>query len=97
MAVSVLLVFAYLVWGGFDWITSGGDKTKIENARNKLRDAIIGIIIVASSYAILTLLIQLLGFTSLQQVLENATGGSSTQSSSNASSLGEVSQESVDQ
>ncbi|MBI3385038.1 hypothetical protein HY030_02495, partial [Candidatus Gottesmanbacteria bacterium] len=26
----------YLLWGAFEWITSGGDKTNLENARNKI-------------------------------------------------------------
>lgn len=43
-AVATLL---YLLWGGFDWLTSGGDKSNIENARNKITAAIVGLIIVA--------------------------------------------------
>ena len=26
MAIGLLMVFLYLIWGGIDWITSGGDK-----------------------------------------------------------------------
>jgi len=71
MLVAALLVFAYMIWGGIEWITSGGDKSKAESARNKLTAAIIGLVIVAASYAIVTLVVQFLGFSSFQNVFEN--------------------------
>jgi len=70
IAVVALLVFFYLVWGGFSWITSGGDKGKTEQARSKILAAVIGLIIVASSYAILQVLVRLLGYPSLTAVFE---------------------------
>src|SRR5574340_4177 len=48
MVISALLVLLYLIWGAFDWITSGGDKGKIEAARKKIVAAIVGLIIIAS-------------------------------------------------
>lgn len=62
MLVAVLLVFIYLIWGAIEWITSGGDKGKAESARNKITAAIIGLIVLAASYAILQLALYLLGF-----------------------------------
>ncbi len=70
IAVVALLVFFYLVWGGFSWITSGGDKGKTEQARGKILAAVIGLIIVASSYAILNVLVRLLGYPSLTAVFD---------------------------
>ncbi len=61
MFVAALLVFAYLVWGGIQWITSGGDKGKTEEARNKITAAVIGLAVVAASYAIFLLVISFLG------------------------------------
>lgn len=72
MVISALLVFFYLIWGGFDWITSGGDKGKTDKAREKIVAAVIGIIIVAASYAILTLVINFLGFSDLNAVFNSA-------------------------
>ncbi len=57
-AVACLL---YLIWGGFDWITSGGDKTGIENARNKITHALIGLTIVVAVWAIFGLVQTFLG------------------------------------
>lgn len=62
MALAALAVFLFLIWGAFEWITSGGDKGKTESARNKITSAIIGLIVLAASYAILMLLLQILGF-----------------------------------
>ncbi len=71
MVVAALLVFAYMIWGGVEWITSGGDKGKAESARNKLTAAIIGLVIVAASYAIVNLVVQFLGFGNFQDVFNN--------------------------
>lgn len=71
MLIAALLVFAYMIWGGIEWITSGGDKGKAESARNKLTAAIIGLVIVASSYAVITLVVQFLGFNDFDDVFNN--------------------------
>lgn len=51
LRISLILgsVFSllYLVWGAFEWIVSGGDKGAIENARNKIIHAVIGLSLVA--------------------------------------------------
>jgi hypothetical protein len=71
MVIAALLVFFYLIWGGIEWITSGGDKGQTEKARNKITAAVIGLIILAASYAILTLVLRFLGFSGLNDVLNN--------------------------
>lgn len=71
MLVAALLVFAYMIWGGVEWITSGGDKSKAEGARNKLTAAIIGLVIIAASYAVVTLVVQFLGFSDFNDVFNN--------------------------
>ena len=42
----------FLVWGGLQWMLAGSDKQKVENARNRIMQAIIGLAILASSMAI---------------------------------------------
>lgn len=61
MFIAALLVFAYLIWGGIQWITSGGDKGKTEEARNKITAAIIGLAVLAASYAIFLIVTSFLG------------------------------------
>ncbi len=71
MLIAAILVFAYMIWGGVEWITSGGDKGKAESARNKLTAAIIGLVIIAASYAVVTLVVQFLGFQDFNDVFNN--------------------------
>ncbi len=71
MLIAAILVFIYLIWGGIEWITSGGDKSKTEGARNKITSAIIGLIVLAASYALLQLSLQLLGFGGINDLFQN--------------------------
>lgn len=41
-AVAVL----YLIVGGFLYITSGGDESKLEKAKNTIKNAIIGVVVI---------------------------------------------------
>jgi hypothetical protein len=61
LGIVGLLVFIYLIWGGVEWITAGGDKSKTESARQKLTNAIIGLAIVAAAFAISAVLSQFFG------------------------------------
>lgn len=71
MLIAAILVFLYLIMGGIEWITSGGDKGQTEKARNKITAAIIGLIILAASYALLQLALTLLGFSNgINEVFE---------------------------
>ncbi len=73
VAIAALLVFLYLIWGGIDWITSGGDKGKTEAARNKITAAVVGLIILAAAYAILTIALGFLaGGSDLNGLLQDA-------------------------
>ena len=56
LLVAGLATFMYLVYGGVQWIMSGGDKGKLEEARAKLTSGIVGLAIVASAWAIYLLL-----------------------------------------
>ena len=56
LLVAGLATFMYLVYGGIQWISSGGDKGKLEEARSKITNGIIGLAIVASAWAVYLLL-----------------------------------------
>jgi hypothetical protein len=56
-----LLAFFYIIKGGMSWITAGGDKTKLENARDEITSAIMGIIVVGAAYAVTTLVANFFG------------------------------------
>lgn len=58
---AIVLVFM-LLWGAFNWITSEGEKEKIEAARNKIIHALIGIILFAVAFAVIQVLGTFTGF-----------------------------------
>jgi len=60
-----LLAFVYLIMGGFTWITSGGDKTKLEKARDEITNSIIGIVVVAAAFALTSLVANFFGLSIL--------------------------------
>lgn len=57
VVVGGLAFIIYLVWGGIEYLTSGGDKGKIADAQSKITSSVIGVAILVASYAI-TLFIQ---------------------------------------
>lgn len=60
---AALAAFAYLILGGFQWITSGGDKAGTEAAREKITAAFIGLAIVFTAWAIMKLIETFFGIT----------------------------------
>ena len=45
-----LLLFAYLIIGGFSFLTSGGDPKAMEQAKGKVTNAIVGFLIIFLAY-----------------------------------------------
>ncbi|MFZ2199749.1 MAG: hypothetical protein WAV40_03095 [Microgenomates group bacterium] len=50
--VGGLAFLLYLLLGGITWITAGGDKGKIEEARGKITQGLVGLALLAASYVI---------------------------------------------
>ncbi|MCS7093106.1 MAG: hypothetical protein NZL96_01575 [Patescibacteria group bacterium] len=46
ITVAGFVLLLFLLWGAFDWITSGGEKEKIAKAQSKITNALIGIVLV---------------------------------------------------
>lgn len=42
----------FLIWGGIEWLTAGGDKGRIETAQKMISNAFIGLAVLIGSYAI---------------------------------------------
>ena len=55
-----LAVIGFFVLGAFSWITAGGDKGKVEDAQKKITNSIIGLVLLVSSFVILSFLSKLL-------------------------------------
>ncbi len=54
--IGVILFFFYLLFGAIQWIVSGGDKAAIEGARGKVVNAVVGLVILFSIFAIIKLI-----------------------------------------
>lgn len=55
--LAVVIALAFLIWGGIQWILSGGDKGKVEGARGTIVAALVGLVLVFLSYFILNILL----------------------------------------
>ncbi len=61
---AALIVFVYLIWGGFEWLTAGGDSDKISKAQKKLTGAVIGFTVVLAAWALWRLTLNIGGLGS---------------------------------
>lgn len=77
-AVGGIGVVVYFVWGAVDWIMSGGDKEKVSNARKKMTNAIIGLVLLSLSYVIISLVGQVVGFNPLGYLQLRGLGDTTT-------------------
>jgi hypothetical protein len=55
LAAIIVCLFSLLL-GGFNWITSEGDKQKVANARQRLVFSIIGLIVIFLSFMIINII-----------------------------------------
>lgn len=62
-----IIALLYLIWGGFKWIISAGDKAKVEDAQRHIVNALIGLVLVFLSYIILNIVLAFFG-TSISNI-----------------------------
>ena len=58
-----ILAFIFLIIGGFNWLTSGGDPKKLQQAKNTITYAILGIILLIVAWLILLFIEKFTGVT----------------------------------
>lgn len=66
LVIGVVIFFFMLLIGAIQWITSGGDKAAAEAARGKITNAIVGLVILLSLFAIIQLLETFFGISLMQ-------------------------------
>lgn len=66
--VAVVFALFYLVYGGFRWLISTGDKGKVTEAREHIIAAIIGLVIIFLAYFILNLILGFFNIGSLSNL-----------------------------
>lgn len=75
-AILGILLLAYLVYAGYLWMTAAGNPEQVDKARSYIKNAIIGLVIVVSSFAVSRFILGLLGGMGNGS---GAGGGSTTQ------------------
>jgi len=74
LSVVGLLLLVYLIYGGFKYMTAGGDSKGVQEATSIIRNAVIGLIIIVLSYYIADWI--------MRQLTTAATGTTSTPATS---------------
>ena len=67
--------FIFLLWGGVQWIMAGGDKEALDKSRKKISNALIGLAVVFSSYALMFIVQALFGIQIIQLPLNPIASG----------------------
>lgn len=60
ISAGLYFLFQFLI-GGFQWLGSSGDKTRLQSAQDRLTHSLIGMIVVVAAYAIVSIIGGLLG------------------------------------
>lgn len=63
--IGGIIFFFQLAWGAVGWILSGGDKASLEAAKNKITNAIIGLILLIATFAIIKIIERFFGINIL--------------------------------
>ncbi len=63
-----IMFLIYLIFAGLSWITAGGDKGKVEAARNQMTQAALGLVVVIAAYSIAGVVGRVLGIDLLDPV-----------------------------
>ncbi len=66
--VAAVLVLIMLIWGGIEWVLSGGDKEKVANARKRIISALVGMAIIALAFFIVRIVGGIFGFDVLSNL-----------------------------
>ena len=72
-SVAAIVLIFMILWGGFDWLTSEGDKEKLEGARKKIINAVIGIMLFGIAFAIIQVLGIFTGFKFFERTTNTIT------------------------
>ena len=68
LGAAALIAAIYIIIAGFSYITSSGNAEKVQSATKTITYAIIGLIIVAISFALKAFVMQKLGITGAQSL-----------------------------
>lgn len=55
MTIGAIIFMFMLLWGAIQWMLAGGDKGAVEGAKGRISNALVGIILLFSSFAVVKL------------------------------------------
>lgn len=70
-ALAGILLLAYLLYGGFHYMTSRGEPKGVQEARAKITYALIGFVIVFTAYWLVQVAGSILGLPGIGEVFKN--------------------------
>ena len=56
-----LFFIVYLFLAAFDWLSAGGDSGKVEKARNRMTQGVLGLIVMVMAYSIIGIISHIIG------------------------------------
>lgn len=62
LVVGFILAIFHFMFGAIRWVTASGDKTHLQNAQERMTQAVVGLILLAAVWAITTLIYTFLGW-----------------------------------
>ncbi len=65
-----IIVLGLVLFSGFQWMTSGGDEKKVGDAKKRLTNAIIGLIIILAAWSLTRYLIIIFNKTVINQAVD---------------------------
>lgn len=74
LVIATLAAFLFLIWGGIQWIISGGDKAGLEAAQHRIQASLVGLFIVFASWALFGLVGKFLGIDVFNMVIPSPSG-----------------------
>lgn len=78
LLVAFVLAFIFLIIGGIRWIVAGGDEKGVAGARGMITAALIGLVIVLVSFALIRLVEEFFGVVIISDTVSVPTVGSGT-------------------
>jgi hypothetical protein len=74
-AIGIVLL-GLILFAGYLWMTAAGDEKQVQSAKDRIRNAVIGLVIIASSFAIVSFIMSQLTGSSMFGGLDGSGGGS---------------------
>lgn len=59
--VGIIMALVFILYSGIQWILSGGEKQKLEQARHRLTYSIVGLLVIVLSFFIVNTVLTLIG------------------------------------